>query len=101
MPVTESQRKAQVKYLSNPENRKKKNEWNAEYRKTYKYQPTEEQKEQYKLASLVKKRTHEEKIKICEELLKYEEIQKFLAKIKEKNETAETDKKYETDDSKN
>ena len=86
MPTTENQKKAQSKYLANPENKKKKNEWNAQYKKEikYKYEPTEEQKERYKIYALNKRKEHQEKIRVCEELLKYDEIQKFMARMKEK-----------------
>ena len=80
MPLTESQRRAQKKYLSNPENRQRKNKYDAEYKKAhnYKYEISDEQNEQYRLASIVRRRTKEEKLKIYDELLKHEEIQKII-----------------------
>jgi hypothetical protein len=89
MPVTENQRKAQAKYLSNPENRQKKNEWNREYLKTYIYERTDEQKQRNRIAALARYKKQQEKMKVCEELLKYKEIQEFMARMKEKDETAE------------
>ena len=88
--TTENQKKAQEKYLANPENREKKNIWNREYHKNYVYVRSEEQKERNRIYAREIYYKKKQQIKVCEELLKYDEIKKFLEKMKEKeNETAE------------
>ena len=95
MPKTsENQKKAQEKYLANPENRAKKNAWNREYLKTHVYIRSDEQKERHRKASLARYHKNQEKLKQCEELLKYDEIKKFMERLKEKE--CETVQKCET-----
>ena len=49
MPTTESQKKAEAKYLANPENKAKNNMWNREHSKNYVYERSEEQKERNRI----------------------------------------------------
>ena len=89
MTTTESQKKAQAKYLANPENKAKTNMWNREYSKNYVYERSEEQKERNRIYARERYYKTKNQLKVCLELLKYEEIQNFMAKMNELSETAE------------